>query len=544
MKRSRTNRLQAAFRNARDRIFWGIGAHLAKRRETSPGSYATRRRLLELLNIYRLLVAGATVTIAAAPPVARALNIDSPLVVGMAGLCYLLLGLFTIAAITKAKPSLEVQSQVEPLVDLVAAAVIVQATGADLGILAFLLILPVITAAATARSARRAGFFAALATLIVLAAALGTQVGRALPVTLYTEAGLFGVGIFVLALIAHALAGRLVESEALATRRGIALRELDAVNRQIIAQLRTGVVITSPEGEVLRTNPAARQLLDSVATSAIQQAANQPDGGRTHHVETGDGTQLLLTMLPLGEPGAAGRLVFIEDANAASEQAQSLKLAALGRLTAAIAHQIRNPLAAITHAGQLLGESTTHSAREKRLVDIICHQSARLDGVVESILQLSRRSSAKSRSFELGRWLTQFLDMYRELHPERARQIARHGAERRVEVHFDPGHLEHILTNLVDNAFIHGSSPQGVQVATGVFAARPFLEVRDHGPGLAQPERLFEPFATTRPAGTGLGLYLARELAAANGARLTARSGMRGGAFFRLEFSGGSAWLE
>lgn len=544
MKSSARLRPGTTLRGAKDRIFWAIGERFAKSGHATAAGYAVRWHLLELLNIYRLLVAAAAIAIAAAPPAARALQISAPLVVGLAGLGYLLLGLAAIAALAREQPSLEVQAQIEPLADLLAAVVFVQATGADLGILAFMLIVPVTAAAAALRSLRSVVFFAALAALTVLAAAIGTQVGQALPVTVYTEAGLFGLGIFALALITHALAIRLLESETLAARRGMALRELDAINRRIIAQLRTGVAVTDANGDILRMNPAAAALLDAASRAVLRRLAGGEARRRTHNIETTNGGTLILTVIPLDETESGGRLVFVEDANAAMEQAQSLKLAALGRLTAGIAHQVRNPLAAIAHANQLLAETPELGDRESRLVDIISHQSTRLDGVVGDILSLSRRGAAHSRNFDLNDWLGQFADVYRERQPERAHHLHCEPAERAIEVRFDPGHLEHIAANLVDNAFVHADSEAGVKVRVGSMAGSVYLDVLDRGPGIAQPDRLFEPFATTRAEGTGLGLYLARELAAANGARLAASPRQGGGTRLRLEFAQGNAWLE
>jgi len=544
MRHSGPTRSETIRRRAKDRIFWAIGALFAKTAHVGRRSHQVRWRLLEVLNIYRLVVAAAAITIAATPPAARALDLDAPLVVGLTGVAYLLLGLLAIPALARERPPLEVQAQIEPLADLFACAVLVQAVGADLGILASLLVLPVTAAAAASRSTRRAVFFAALAALTVLGAALGTQVGRALPVTLYTEAGLFGLGILTLALIVHGLASRLLESEALAARRGVALRELDAINRRIIAQLGSGLAITDTDGAILRTNPAAARLLDTEARTALQAHAAAPDHPATGNIRRGDDTTLMVTELSLGAHPASGRLFLVEHPGAAEEQAQSLKLAALGRLTAGVAHQVRNPLGAIAHAAQLLAESEALGPSDARLVEIISNQSRRLDGVVEQILSLSRRGGAQTHTVALEAWLEQFLAAYREREPGRAPRLRCRQASSVPAVQFNPGHLEHIVGNLVDNAFVHADQGGFVDLEAGVTAGSVYLDVLDRGPGVSQPERLFEPFSTTRAAGVGLGLYLARELAVANGGRLLVEAREGGGSRFRLEFARDTAWLE
>src|SRR5699024_7511151 len=204
------------------RIFWRIGALFAKRshaEERHRGRGGVRWRLLELLNIYRILVATVTIIVAVTPPVATALEISAPTAVLVAGIAYFALGLLAIPTLAREWPNLWLQSQIEPILDLLAAAVIVQATGANLGILAAMLVPPAVVSASAAKIRTQAVFFAALAALTVLAAAVGAQLGDKLPIAIYTEAGLFGLGILAVALISHTLATRLLESEGLAFRQ-------------------------------------------------------------------------------------------------------------------------------------------------------------------------------------------------------------------------------------------------------------------------------------------------------------------------------------
>ncbi|MGH8272482.1 MAG: sensor histidine kinase, partial [Gammaproteobacteria bacterium] len=239
-----------------------------------------------------------------------------------------------------------------------------------------------------------------------------------------------------------------------------------------------------------------------------------------------------------------GYLIFIEDARAAVEQAQALKLAALGRLTAGIAHQVRNPLAAIAHANQLLAETPALDERARELVRIIARQSTRLDGVVEDILSLSRPGTARPRALSLALCLDGFVGDYRERQPGRAHRLQMRMQVPDAEVNFDMGHLDHIVGNLVDNAFVHGDSAEGVEMLLDVQHGQACLEVLDRGPGPGDTSRFFEPFFTTHASGTGLGLYIARELANANGARLTVSARDGGGTRFRLEFARDNAWLQ
>ncbi len=529
------------------RIFWGIGAVFAKPasgKSRHGGRGAVRWRLLELLNIYRILLACGAIVLASTGPAVQAFHVHSPGVVLIIGIAYLLFGFAVIPALAHEWPGLAIQSQIEPIVDLLAAAVIVQATGADLGILAALAVSPTVAAAAGTRLRKQAVFFAALAALTVIAAALGSQLSETLPIAIYTEAGLFGLGILALALIANMLAAMVLESETLAANRGIKLRQLDVMNRHIVAQLHTGVLVTDATGEVLRANPAAEKLLDEPARGTAGRLAAAARGRETHSLELANGEVRLLTILPLGQESRTGCLIFVEDARAAVEHAQALKLAALGRLTAGIAHQVRNPLAAIAHANQLLAETPALDERARDLVRIIARQSTRLDGVVEDILSLSRPGTARPRVLSLALCLDGFLGDYRERQPGRAHRLQMRIEAPDAEANFDMGHLDHIVGNLVDNAFVHGDSPFGVEIVLDIQHGQVCLEVRDRGPGPGDISRFFEPFFTTHASGTGLGLYIAKELASANGARLSASAREGGGTCFRLEFSRDNTWLQ
>ncbi len=531
----------------KERLFWRIGPIFAKRTPTSErhrGRGGVRWRLLELLNIYRILIAAATIIVAVTPPIAHELRVASPHTVLVAGIVYLAFGLIAIRTLAREHPSLWVQSQFEPIADLLAGAIIVQATGANLGILAALLVPPAAVSAAAAKNRARSVFFSALAALTVIAAALGSQLSLSLPIAIYTEAGLFGLGIFAIALISNTLAVTLLDKESLALTRGRALRQLNAVNRQIVAQLATGVIVTDAAGGIVRANPAARKLLDPAGRTAAIRLAAAGTGREGHQLHLANGETRLLSTQPLGAGAKNGRLIFIEDVRAANEQAQALKLAALGRLAAGMAHQIRNPLSAILQANQMLVETRGLDERTRNLVGIISRQGERLNAMVEDILELSRPGSVRAQALDLAVWLDGFLADYRERQPRQAHLLKVALDDARIETHFELGHLDHIVGNLLDNAFHYADTPAGVELAAGKRGGRAFLEVRDRGPGLDEPERIFEPFFTTRSSGTGLGLYIARELANANYATLTAENRAGGGSCFRLQFARESAWLK
>jgi two-component system sensor histidine kinase PilS (NtrC family) len=239
-------------------------------------------------------------------------------------------------------------------------------------------------------------------------------------------------------------------------------------------------------------------------------------------------------------------MILLEDASRLREQAQQIKLVALGRLTASIAHEIRNPLSAISHAGQLLYESPEISAENRRLLAMIHRHSDRIDKIVSDIMALSRREAAQPVSIPLAPWLEDTIALYGEGHRHAPRLIELGEIPRSVKVHFDSRHLQQLMFNLWDNAFRHGSR-DGTIVTVRVSAGmerngRPWLDVADNGPGVPQElvDRIFEPFFTTSHGGTGLGLYLARELCEFNHARMSYQR-RPVGACFRVSFTQGAA---
>lgn len=499
---------------------------------------SVRWHLLEILNIYRLLLASAGLSISAAPPVAAALHIQYPLITATASLAYLIVGIGFTVGLVYETPGLEAQSRLEPLTDLAAALVLIEAAGGHLAALAMLLSLPVAVGAAVALRRTQAYFPAAVAALIMLASSLGQRLSGTGSVVDYTAGAMLGGALFALAWLAHFLAARLLASEALARRRGLDVQRLDILNRQIIAELNIGILVVDRNGVVLRRNPAVSRLLGDVGLIKLLSSLRELQHDNTdqeHLLELPGGAMRHVRLRPIDLRG--DRLVLIEDATAAAAQAQALKLAALGRLSAAIAHQIRNPLAAITHASQLLAEQRTLDEQQHRLVSIMERQARRLEQIVEDVLRLSRRAPPDQQTFDLSKWLERFRLSYGESHPDRLTRLAIHAPSWQLPLRFDPGHLELILQNLVDNAFVHGDTSAPVELRAGQTESIVYLEVLNRGPGLSgREETMFEPFATTHAQGTGLGLYLARELATTNGARIGGASRRGGGACMRVEF--------
>jgi two-component system sensor histidine kinase PilS (NtrC family) len=245
----------------------------------------------------------------------------------------------------------------------------------------------------------------------------------------------------------------------------------------------------------------------------------------------------------IGQELTTGTLIFLEDATAMARQAQQLQLAALGRLTASIAHEIRNPLGAISHAGQLLAESSNLDEHDHRLTRIIEEQSRRMNTIVENIMQLSRRDRSTPQIIELKPFLHNFAHELCIANNLDDNTIGVNVTPEVLQVRFDPTHLYQILTNLCQNALRYSEDYPGlprveIRAAMTEETGRPFVDILDHGAGIEPEvvEQIFEPFFTTSTTGTGLGLYISRELAESNQAHLNYEPVATGGSCFRITF--------
>ncbi len=415
-----------------------------------------------------------------------------------------------------------------------------------------LLLIPAVAATATMVSGRTSLFIAASATLMILLTEL--VIGPAMPWPFTpgpTQAGLLGATLFVAVFLTSRLAQRAGSSEAQVAHQEMALASLSELNAQIIARMGAGVIALDPGGNVLSINEAARRLLPPRTGSTIGELSPQlaaivehwqQNSGRSEiHVIPGDAeqTELEVRVAPLGMFGEQGALLLLDDAAETKRRAHASKLQAIGRLTASIAHEIRNPLGAISHSAQLLAESPNLDAADQRLLGIIHKQSRRVDGVIRNVLGLSRGGSPQRETFGLKERLGHFAEDFCN-----AMQVPRDSLRISIspedsEVLFDPSQLNQVLWNLCLNARLHGghdqadSGPVILRGGAGQIRRSVTLDVIDDGPGIPPEERegLFEPFSSKSPGGTGLGLYISRLLCENNGAALEYVEQPRGGCF-------------
>lgn len=396
-------------------------------------------------------------------------------------------------------------------------------------------------------------FFAALTTLGILARTLlahrfGDTSARVL------ESGLFGLAYFATTGLCHLLGRQIRATQALATQRGLDVANLSQVNELIIRRMRTGVLLVDDANRVHQFNESAWILLGTPSTDQRDLGTLAPElSRRLYHWRQLDKQDESAVALAEGVPEVVPRftrlsanddsnvLIFLDDTSLVSRRAEQLTLASLGRLSASIAHEIRNPLAAIRYSAQLLAEADGLADTDARMVEIINNHCGRMNDIVENILQLSRRERSRPETLDLNAWALGFIDEYREsndLGADSLRVIVQPDAVAAVA---DPQHLHQVIWNLVQNALRYGRMP-GEAARVMMITRRasdigpPLIEVVDRGPGIPTKvaARIFEPFYTTHEDGTGLGLYLARQMCEANQGGLEYVPVAGGGSCFRI----------
>jgi len=423
-------------------------------------------------------------------------------------------------------------------------------TGAPLPILLF----PQLAATGWLLRTRIAFFHAAFAALMLLLLVGWRAIGGDIGGPQVFQTALVCIGYFAMVGTAVVIGRYTKASEDLATQRGIDVANLEQVNRLIIQDMQDGVLVVDLNGVVRGHNAQVTRLLGGFGRMRggmrlAEFSATLHDYWRRWDEDQSEllppfkveATQRLLRvrLVRIGSGLNGGSLIYLEDLGRAQNEAQQMKLAAMGRLTASIAHEVRNPLSAINQAAQLLEEDGVVAPGGARLLAMIRNNARRIDRIVGEVLQLNRRDRQQPEAVRLAEFIHTIVDeiVQAEAIPRRAIHI---DVEDSLAITFDRGHLSQIAWNLVRNAWQHCQKRDAsiaVAARAGYNGDAVIFELADDGPGVAAENRahIFEPFFTTRPGGTGLGLYIARELADANGATLELLP-KSPGAMFRITF--------
>jgi two-component system, NtrC family, sensor histidine kinase PilS len=520
-------------------------------------------RVLAVLNLYRVL----------APLVllglfflggARGIAVTSPQLFFGAAISYLCFGLGNVILVRRRVASVYVQTILQATVDVTVLMLLLHACGGVASGLGLLLLLPV-GSLAFLLPPRSALFLAAVAVIALLADTIWQQLSGHADITSYATAGLLGIVLFIIAAAASFVASRMQESEELVRQKDLDLANLAELSQYIVQHLRESLLVVDAADRIRLINESAAEILGDdhavpgalvgeVSPRLLYSLATWRQIERSEHSPSSfvaaDGARVIQPhFAPLGiAPGPT--LIFLEDTSLMAERVQQGKLAALGRLSASIAHEIRNPVGAMSHAGQLLAESPNIGPEERRLTDIIRSNSERVSTIINNVLQLSRREATQPTRLMLGDWIEEFLGEFCETMQVPRNRIGFQEEGDDLEVRFDPSHLHQAVWNLCDNAIKYGELRGGISLDIKLGrlnpSTRPFLEVADRGPGIEPHavDRIFEPFFTGRKGGTGLGLFIARELCQLNRAILLYEPRGGDGSVFRIVFSDPQRWEE
>ncbi|WP_396587313.1 sensor histidine kinase [Bermanella sp. R86510] len=374
---------------------------------------------------------------------------------------------------------------------------------------------------------QRFGYFlAAMATIMVLS---HTWIHGDQQVTdQLLSSTLISILFFLEVFVIQGLKVRLSEAQSEARDSQSRLLSVARINDIIIERMQTGVCLVDHTGTVLRVNRAGQERLGNIKAGVslplpIAERLIYWQHHQLQNLDTVDITQHKPDAQPIiinfANIDARSTLIFIEDKDTITRRASQFKLSSMARMAASIAHEIRNPLNAISHAAQLLEESPQLNHEDQELCDIIINQSSRMESIIQNVLQISKRKTSTPQWLNLNGWLKQFEQDFCHQYP-----VAIKLDVAPADIRFDPSQFHQVMWNICLNAIHYGgaSLEEPIFLHSNEHMGVVSLFIQDSGPGVSNKEEefLFEPFHTTSAQGTGLGLYLAKELCEANQAKI------------------------
>lgn len=489
--------------------------------------------LLKVFFIYRFIVASLFVILFYSKYDTSLFGNFNAYLYGLTSQIYFVVSILSGLCIFKRLTSYSSQAQIIIFTDIIFITLLMHASGGiNSGIGIFLLV--TIAAAGLLIGGRCGLLFAALASLSILTEQIYSYQINSFSKTSLPYAGMLGASFFTIAYLTNSLAK---QSERLAFQHQQTISNLEELNKYIIQHLQSGIIISNSQQQIKMCNAAA------ISFSQNSGKQDQPLTLAEISPQLSDSFQLWLenrtrnlALIQLSNQGEIQSrfseintdqenyyMILLEDIAVYNQKIQQSKLASLGRLTASIAHEIRNPLGAISHAGQLLSEAENLTIEDKRLTEIIESHCQRVNTIIEDILQLSRRRASKKEKIQLKEWVEICLQNFiqdTECNPN-CFQIV--GKGKVLWAYIDEGHLKQIIYNLCSNALKYGDiTKDKITIEISKLDDIPCIRIFDNGENIA-PEtskHLFEPFFTTSPTGTGLGLYISKELAELNQAKL------------------------
>jgi len=530
---------------------------LADRLVIMPEPQERSKRLMRLYFTYRVILAIGLLMFSSVGIGPSFLGTNAPDLHIITVLTYLVLAIASLMLSFFDLGSTQVEYAFAMLVDSIVIGTLLYTSGGTQSGLGILLGVS-IAFGAQGMPTRIAMFSAAVATAAIFLEAYLESVFLRQHFNNLTVLTLLGVSYFALAFLSHELAARTQLSEKLVKQQGKDIADLTELNDQVIHHMQTGVIVLDENTRIRMLNDAAWQFLGRPISTvgytlgqisedlalSLSRWQHQPSS-RQHHLHTHkEGNDLLVKFQYVGESKRTGTLIFLDDASRAAEAAQQLKLASLGKLVASIAHEIRNPLGAIGHANQLLQESEHLRGTDKRMVEIINRNTSRLNEVVENILSLSKQRPVDSEKIRLDVWLGKLCKEMSNNYQLQPEQMVSYVSPPDTNLVFDPQQVFQIINALMENAIKHQAHKGGELVISLTGGMDPgtregYIEVIDNGTPIPTDivDKLFDPFFTTSNMGTGLGLYIVKELCDANNIRISYLPISSGGNCFKLKFA-------
>jgi two-component system sensor histidine kinase PilS (NtrC family) len=524
-------------------------------------------RIIGLVNLYRLLAVAMLLGMHLATEPTPTFGAAIPALFRTVLASYFTLALLLVFAGRDHWPNRRLLVFAHALTDAGAIALLMYASGGVASNIGVLLVIPVGSMALLA-TGRETFVIAAIATLAILGQQIASHVGGYAGPGDYPLAGVMGVVVFLVAASAWPVANRLRESEAQVQQQKLDLANLAQLSQYIVQRLRESILVVDTGDRIRLINETAAEILGDahavpgallgevsarllyLVTTWRARVAQRMADAPAEAFTAADGARIIEPhFASLGATEPALVLIFLEDRGVLAARVQQSKLAALGRLTASIAHEIRNPVGAVSHAAQLLAETPGLGAAEQRLAEIMRSNAQRVSSIIDNVLRLSRREAPHPEAIALDPWCRRFREEFCATTQCDPAQFEVTAATAGLEALVDPSQLQQIAWNLCENALRHGAAPGAtarieMRIARLARSGRACLEVADRGPGVPVQdiERIFEPFFTHAAQGTGLGLFLARELAEINGATLLYEQRPGGGSLFRLVFADPTRW--
>lgn len=528
----------------------------------------TRYDLLRVYTYYRTLLGSLLLLMFQSNLAPSILGNDHPRLFLYTSLAYTALNLITLIFLWRVRflPSIR-QLFVLLCVDTLAILLLLHASGGALSGLGYLLLV-VVAAGGMVLPSRLALLLAALASIGVIGESLARFWLLSIDNRTLFSAGTLGALLFFTAFIFRYLSRKISRSNEEAAAQARQAAHLQELAQRIVERMRTGILVLNQDQHIELYNRAALDLLgidfnpegsspqspkernrqlDLADVPSLDQHFAQwrqdPNQSPVIPIEGSTTSEVKVNFAPLESDPDAGTLVFVEDNRVITQQAQQLKLASLGRLTASIAHEIRNPLGAISHAAQLLQESEQISGDDQKLLRIINDHSKRVNQIIDNVLQISRRRNTKPQQVALEDWLPQFIEDYKAQAVEDT-EIELKLFDARIQAKFDPSQLQQVLTNLCDNGLRYSREQTGqaklrLEAGVGRQSEQPYIRVLDWGKGIApeNQDQIFVPFFTTESTGSGLGLYICQELCEANQALINYQVSPEGLSCFHIQLA-------